>query len=123
MLQAEKSKTGGGGNQKRLNFIHPCNRMIYQNNKELLRTLTPLTSTPHYLHPIFPGPILSNSPTLFKLLEKEVKKPIHPSEVFDMIVGTSTGAIIAMSLLAGKETEDGRRQPMSLKDIAGVYLQ
>ena len=35
--------------------------------------------------------------------QKELEEgPIHPAKTLDMIVGTSTGGIIAMSLLAGR---------------------
>ena len=58
-----------------------------------------------------------------QLLEAEVAEPIHPTEVFDMIVGTSTGGMIAMLLLAGVEGKDGRRERMTIKDVEGIYLK
>ena len=46
--------------------------------------------------------------------QKELEEgPIHPAKTLDMIVGTSTGGIIAMSLLAGRtgprDKKDRRR--------------
>ena len=36
-----------------------------------------------------------------KLDTANVENPIHPTEVFDMIVGTSTGALISFGLVGG----------------------
>ena len=43
----------------------------------------------------------------FANLLESVKSPIHPTEVFDMIVGTSTGAQIAFGLVGGN-LENGK---------------
>ena len=37
----------------------------------------------------------------FAQLLDSVTQPIHPIEVFDMIVGTSTGALISFALIGG----------------------
>ena len=58
-----------------------------------------------------------------QLLNEEVDEAIHPTEVFDMIVGTSTGAIVAMMLLAGKEVRGGRREGVTLAQCIAVYEQ
>ena len=59
---------------------------------------------------------------------KEVEKPIHPTEAFDMIVGTSTGGIISMGLLAGKQGEEGedgrkKRLRMTVEEAKQVYIE
>jgi predicted acylesterase/phospholipase RssA len=53
----------------------------------------------------------------------EVKDPIHPTDVFDVICGTSTGALIAFGLVGGKAKpcKGGTRQPMSVKDVIEMY--
>ena len=56
-------------------------------------------------------------------LIKEVKHPIHPTEVFDMMAGTSTGALIAFGLVGGKaDAHTGLRIPMSITDMINMYL-
>ena len=53
----------------------------------------------------------------------EVKHPIHPTEVFDMIAGSSTGALIAFGLVGGKtDVHTGLRIPMSITDVINMYL-
>ena len=43
---------------------------------------------------------------------------IHPTEVFDMIAGTSVGALMAFALVGGKEKEgEGERVPMTLQEV------
>ena len=41
-----------------------------------------------------------------QLLDEGVPNPIHPTEAFDMIVGTSTGALISYALVGGNEDLD-----------------
>ena len=74
---------------------------------------------------------------VFQKIDQMVTEPIHPSDAFDMIVGTSTGGVIAMALLAGnpkeedlkkegrkKEKEDGedvKRERMTVKEVMDLY--
>ena len=53
-----------------------------------------------------------------KLLERV--EPYHPTAAFNMTVGTSTGGIIAMGLLAGN-SKNGKRVPMTVEEIIGCY--
>ena len=50
---------------------------------------------------------------------KLIQKAIHPTEVFDMIAGTSVGALMAFALVGGKarKTDDhsGERDSMKCK--------
>ena len=49
--------------------------------------------------------------------------PIHPTEAFDMIVGTSTGGLISMALLAGQISKSDRdTDGMSVEDVKQMYL-
>ena len=50
------------------------------------------------------------------------KEPFHPTEVFDMIVGTSTGGLIAMGLLAGN-VNNGKRTPMTVQECINLYMR
>ena len=52
-----------------------------------------------------------------------MKKPIHPKETFDMIVGTSTGALISFGLLAGNPGEENKRATMSIKEGITFYQE
>ena len=62
--------------------------------------------------------------TAFAQIIDEVKNPIHPTEVFDMISGTSTGALIAFCLVGGKaDPETGKRLPMTLPEISDFYFK
>ena len=54
-------------------------------------------------------------------LLKSVEKPVHPTEVFDMIVGTSTGGLISFALVGGNENSDGQRVPMSIQEVIEMY--
>ncbi len=52
-----------------------------------------------------------------------VRNPEHPVDHFDMIVGTSTGALIAFALIGGDvDAEHGTRKRMSLNKIKQMYL-
>ena len=54
----------------------------------------------------------------------KVSKPLHPTQIYDMIVGTSTGALIAFGLVGGKENKsNGKRLPMTLKECIDMYLK
>jgi hypothetical protein len=59
---------------------------------------------------IFPYSHIQDGRELFEKVEdrlnfaellESVTQPIHPTEVFDMIVGTSTGALISFALVGG----------------------
>ena len=43
------------------------------------------------------------------------------ADAFDMIVGTSTGALIAFALVGGKQQDDGTRLPMDMEEIIDMY--
>ena len=53
-----------------------------------------------------------------KLIDDQ--KAIHPTDVFDMIAGTSVGALMAFALVGGKEKwkeGEGERVPMTLQEV------
>ena len=53
----------------------------------------------------------------------DITDPLHPTEVYDMIVGTSTGGLIAFGLVGGKTNEDGQRLPMTLNECIELYRE
>jgi hypothetical protein len=58
----------------------------------------------------------------FSNLLDSVTHPIHPTEVFDMIVGTSTGGLISFGLVGGNfDPSTGERQPMSISQVIDMY--
>ena len=57
-------------------------------------------------------------------LINEVSNPIHPTEVFDMLAGSSTGALIAFALVGGlKDSKTGKRMIMSVQEVIDFYLE
>ena len=75
--------------------------------KDVMNTVTILKHDPSL---IFPYSHIQDGNELFdnaedrmnfSMLLESVKEPIHPTEVFDMIVGTSTGALISFALVGG----------------------
>ena len=67
------------------------------------------------------------TPEIRKMLVHDLDKvsnPFHPTQIYDMIVGTSTGALIAFALVGGKENKlNGKRLPMTLKECIDMYLK
>ena len=51
-----------------------------------------------------------------------VSSPLYPTKIYDMIVGTSTGALVAFGLVGGNE-KDGERVPMTLQECIDMYLE
>ena len=47
-------------------------------------------------------------------------EPIHPGEVFDMIVGGGAGALMSFALVGGNR-KAGRRAPMALADVIKAF--
>ncbi|XP_046840404.1 uncharacterized protein LOC124434566 [Xenia sp. Carnegie-2017] len=52
-----------------------------------------------------------------------VKDPIHPTDVYDMIVGTSTGSLIAFGLVGGNKVgdKDHERKRMTVEECTQMY--
>jgi hypothetical protein len=46
---------------------------------------------------------------------------IHPTAVFDMIAGTSTGGLIAYALVGGDQAKDGSRTPLNVTGVIEMY--
>ncbi|XP_046840093.1 uncharacterized protein LOC124434255 [Xenia sp. Carnegie-2017] len=55
---------------------------------------------------------------------KAVKDPIHPADIYDMIVGTSTGGLVAFGLIGGKRVgkDHHERERMSVDECIQMYL-
>ena len=73
--------------------------------KDLMNTVTLLKQDPSLLLQYLQDgkELFENSDDRmnFAQLLESVSHPIHPTEVFDMIVGTSTGALISFALVGG----------------------
>ena len=69
-------------------------------------------------------PSHSSSPFL-KFLREAVDEPIQPAETLDMIVGTSTGGIIAMALLAGNKNPENEkdRKRMTIEEVKQFFIE
>ncbi|XP_046841011.1 uncharacterized protein LOC124435104 [Xenia sp. Carnegie-2017] len=52
-----------------------------------------------------------------------VEDPIHPTDLYDMIVGTSTGGLIAFGLVGGNKIDgdDSKREQMSVDECIEMY--
>ena len=95
--------------------------------QDLMNTVTMLRDHPGDLLDV----IKDERVSLFRKLETReafaklidnVENPVHVTEAFDMISGTSTGALIGFSLVGGKEDpETGKRLPMTLLEIIDFY--
>ena len=63
----------------------------------------------------------------FKELLNTAQDPIHPTAIFDMIAGTSTGSLIAFGLVAGGKytDEEGkiRRRGMNVHEMIDLYRE
>ena len=70
-------------------------------------------------------PIIKDTETAETVFSElgNVIDPIHPTDVYDMIVGTSTGGLIAFGLVGGKRSDDGKRLPMTLDECILLYLE
>ena len=51
------------------------------------------------------------------------KDLIKPTEVYDIIAGTSVGALNAFALAGGNTGEKGERLPMTLEECTSIYLE
>ena len=47
---------------------------------------------------------------------------VHPTDLFDVICGTSTGALIAFGLVAGNNGEK-KNFPMSVEEVKELYIK
>ena len=75
-----------------------------------------------------PQQFLDNQKAREKLIEDlksedVTKELIQPNEVYDMIAGTSVGALIAFALAGGKKGKEGERLPMTLDECTDIYLK
>ena len=83
--------------------------------KDLMNTVTLLKQDPSLLlQYLQDGKELfgtSEDRMSFIQLLESVTKPVHPTECFDMIVGTSIGALIAVGLVGGFVKDGEFHQP------------
>ena len=93
---------------------------------DVMRLATILWRNPEKLTYLLGSKDVSTDIDTRKLLINDlaaVKSPIHPNDIYDMIVGTSTGALIAFGLVGGKSDEDGNRLPMTLEECIDMYKE
>ena len=90
--------------------------MIYNPDRYLPQTIANFWRNPCQIGP-------ENLTTFRQLLEEKLieDKLIHPTQIFDMIAGTSTGSLIAYALVAGEiNTSDDIESLRTNKDIMSV---
>ena len=97
--------------------------------QDLMNMTTALRDHPQKIFKIIENEhnnLLAKSDTRQKLAQliNEISNPIHPTEVFNMFAGSSTGALIAFTLVGGKEDpKTGKRMPMSVQEAINVYFE
>ena len=72
--------------------------------EDIMNTATLLKTNPKAIQPFLASDTLfdlSAERESFSQLLSTVEDSIHPTEVFDMIVGTSTGSLISFALVGG----------------------
>ena len=77
--------------------------------QDIMNTATLLKTNPKAIEPFISSNTLfdsgdsenPNSTETFSKLLMTVEDPIHPTNVFDMIVGTSSGSLISFALVGG----------------------
>ena len=93
---------------------------------DVMRLATILWQNPEQLTYLLDSKDVSTDIDTRKLLIDDlavVTNPLHPNDIYDMIVGTSTGALIAFGLVGGKSDEDGNRMPMTLEECIDMYKE
>lgn len=97
--------------------------------QDLMNTTTKLRDVPEEILNIIQEDSVSlfskkESRESFSQLIEGVENPLHPTDVFDMISCTSTGALIGFSMVGGKEDpETGKRLPMTLPELIDFYFE
>ncbi len=92
---------------------------------DIMNLATQMRDIPHKIKSILEVDLdLQMATTLqsLKELTDSVQDPVHPTEAFNYIMGTSTGALIAYGLVGGGQDKDGKRIPMPTKDIIKSYV-
>lgn len=100
--------------------------MEAMNLDHIMKLATVMKNDPDRIRNIIEGDKMTKQETRDKIVEviNEVQpeEALHPTEAFQFIVGTSTGALIAFGLVGGKTVGNSeKRCPMMVEEIIELY--
>ena len=90
---------------------------------EIMKKECPNPSEQKYSYVFDYGSIGTRQKFIDEMLKIEEGKLIHPTEVFDMICGTSVGALMAFGIVGGKKDDlNGERVVMSMQEVVDFMV-
>ena len=90
---------------------------------EIMKKECPNPSEQKYSYVFDYGNIETRQKFIDEMLKIEEGKLIHPTEVFDMICGTSVGALMAFGIVGGKKDDlNGERVAMSMQEVVDFMV-
>ena len=90
---------------------------------EIIKKECPNPSEQKYSYVFDYGSIETRQKFIDEMLKIEEGKLIHPTKVFDMICGTSVGALMAFGIVGGKKDDlNGERVAMSMQEVVDFMV-